>query len=145
MLTPQFGLSVEEVWREMPRAKQLTVTVADRPGTLGEIATALGEKKVNIVGFAGAKQGEMGMIWLVVDKTAAAKKIFAKHGWSTTEEEVLAVTLPDSPGSLGRFASKLGKAGVNVTFAYTGSAGSARKLNAYFGVSDLKAALKVRV
>lgn len=128
----------------MPRAKQLTVTVPDRPGTLGEIATALGAKKVNIVGFAGAKQGDQGMIWLVVDKTAAAKKVFAANGWSATEDEVLAVTLPDSPGSLGRFAAKLGKAGVNITFGYTGSAGSARKTNAYFGVSDLKAALKVR-
>lgn len=128
----------------MPRAKQLTVTIPDRPGTLGEIATALGAKKVNIVGFAGAKQGEMGMVWLVVDKTAAAKKVFAANGWNTTEEEVLAVTLSDSPGSLGRFAAKLGKAGVNITGAYTGSARSARKVNVYFGVSDLKAALKVR-
>ena len=128
----------------MPRAKQLTVTVADRPGVIGEIATALGEKKVNIVGFAGAKQGDQGMIWLVVDKTAAAKKVFAQKGWHVTEDEVLAVTLSDNPGSLGRFASKLGKAGVNVTGAYTGSARSARKTNAYFAVSDLKAALKVR-
>ena len=128
----------------MPRAKQLTVTVPDRPGTLGEIATALGAKKVNIVGFAGAKQGEMGMIWFVVDKTAAAKKVLAANGWNATEDEVLAVTLSDSPGALGKFAAKLGKAGVNVTSAYTGSARSARKLNAYFGVSDMKAALKVR-
>lgn len=128
----------------MPRAKQLTLSVPDRPGMLGEIATALGEKKVNIVGFCGAKQGERGMIWLVVDKNAAAKKVFAQRGWDATEDEVLAVTLSDSPGSLGRFAAKLGKAGVNIEFAYTGSAGSARKLNAYFGVSDLKAALKVR-
>ena len=128
----------------MPRAKQLTVMLADRPGALGEVAGALGEKKINIVGFAGAKQGEQGMIWLVVDKTAAAKKVFASKGWHATEDEVLAVTLPDNPGSLGRYAAKLGKAGVNITFAYTGAAGSARKLNAYFGVSDLKAALKVR-
>jgi hypothetical protein len=128
----------------MPRAKQLTLSVADRPGALGDVASALGEKKVNIIGFCGAKQGDRGMIWLVVDKPAAAKKVFAQKGWDATEDEVLAVTLSDSPGSLGRFASKLGKAGVNITFAYTGSAGSARKLNAYFGVSDLKAALKVR-
>jgi len=128
----------------MPRAKQLTVNVPDRPGTLGEIAAALGEKKINIVGLCGAKTGDTGMIWLVVDKTAAAKKVFAQHRWDTSEDEVLAVTLPDTPGSLGRFATKLGKAGVNITFAYTGSAGSARKTTAYFGVSDLKAALKVR-
>lgn len=128
----------------MPRAKQLTLSVADRPGMLGEIASALGAKKVNIVGLCAATQGGGGMIWLVVDKPAAAKKVFAQNRWPVTEDEVLAVTLSDSPGSLGRFASKLGKAGVNISFVYAGSAGSARKLNAYFGVSDLKAALKVR-
>lgn len=128
----------------MPRAKQLTVSVPDRPGILGEIATALGEKKVNIVGLSGGKMGERGVIWMVVDKTAAAKKILAQHGWDNTEDEVLAVTLSDSPGSLGRFATKLGKAGINIMFMYAGSARSARKLTAYFGVSDLKAALKIR-
>jgi len=128
----------------MPRAKQLTLTVPDRPGMLGDIATALGAKKVNIVGVCGATTGGGGMIWLVVDKPAAAKKVFAQNGWQATEDEVLAVTLSDSPGSLGRFATKLGKAGVNISFVYAGSARSARKLTGYFGVSDLKAALKVR-
>jgi hypothetical protein len=128
----------------MPRAKQLTLTVPDRPGMLGDIATALGAKKVNIVGVCGATTGGGGMIWLVVDKPAAAKKVFAQNGWQATEDEVLAVTLSDSPGSLGRFATKLGKAGVNISFVYAGSARSARKLVGYFGVSDLKAALKVR-
>jgi hypothetical protein len=129
----------------MPRAKQLTLTVPDRPGMLGDIATALGAKKVNIVGVCGATTGGGGMIWMVVDKQAAAKKVLAQNGWKATEDEILAVTLSDTPGSLGRFATKLGKAGVNITFAYTGSAASARKLTGYFGVSDLKAALKVRV
>ena len=128
----------------MPRAKQLTVSVPDRPGVLGEIASALGDKKVNINGISGGKMGDRGVIWMVVDKNAAAKKIFAANGWNATEDEVLAVTLSDAPGSLGRFATRLGKAGVNITFAYPGSAGSARKLTAYFGVSDMKAALKVR-
>jgi hypothetical protein len=128
----------------MPRAKQLTLTVPDRPGMLGEIATALGSKKVNIEGMCAAVMSGGGMIWLVVDKTAAAKKVLAANGWPASEDEVLAVTLSDSPGALGRFATKLGKAGVNITFAYAGSAGSARKMTGYFGVSNLKAALKVR-
>ncbi|TMD28415.1 MAG: ACT domain-containing protein [Chloroflexi bacterium] len=128
----------------MPRAKQLTLSVPDRPGMLGQIATALGEKKVNITGMSAGVMEGRGMIWLVVDKTAAAKKVFAQHGWDAKEDEVLAVTLADTPGSLGRYASKLGKAGINITFAYTGTAGSARKQTGFFGVSDLKAALKVR-
>ena len=128
----------------MPRAKQLTVNVPDRPGMLGEVASALGAKKVNVKGITAAAMEGGGMIWLVVDKNAAAKAVLAKNGWQAKEDEVLAVTLSDSPGALGRFATKLGKAGVNITFAYAGSAGSARKMTGYFGVSDLKAALKVK-
>jgi hypothetical protein len=128
----------------MPRAKQFTLHVPDKPGMLGEVASALGDKKVNIRGLCAATQGGTGMVWLVVDKAAAAKRVFSSNGWTASEDEVLEVTLGDNPGSLGRFASKLGKAGVNITFAYAGTAGSARKVNAYFGVSDLKAALKVR-
>lgn len=127
----------------MPRAKQFTLTVPDRPGMLGEVAGALGEKKVNIVGMAAATQSGSGMVWLVVDKMPAARRVFAQHGWKATEDEILSVSLGNSPGTLGRFATKLGKAGVNITFAYAGP-GAGRKVNAYLGVSDLKAALKVR-
>jgi hypothetical protein len=124
----------------MPRARQLTVSVPDRPGMLGELGSALGEKKANIRAFSA--EGQLGAIRIVVDKPAAAKKAMAGHGWETTEEDVLEVTLTDSPGSLGKIAQKLGKAGVNIRYAYAGSAGSARRVNVYFGVSDLKAALK---
>ena len=126
----------------MAKAKQLILSVPDEPGMLGEIAAALGAKKVNIIGLAAATGQGAGMIWMIVDKPAAAKKVFAQRGWQVKEEEVLSVTLADSPGSLGRLASKLGRAGVNITSIYAGSAGSARKLNAYMTVSDLKAAQK---
>jgi hypothetical protein len=109
---------------------------------LGEIASALGEKKANIVAIMGATEGGRGAVRMIVDRHAVAKKVFATHGWKATEDEVLEVTLGNTPGTLGRLASKLGKAGVNVEYLYAGSAGSARKLNAYLGVSDLKAALK---
>ena len=125
----------------MPKAKQLTAWVADRPGMLGEVGSALGAKKANIMAFM-ATEGDHGAIRMVVDKPAVARKVFAAGGWETTEEEVLEVTLADTPGSLGRIAQKLGEAGVNIQYAYVGSAGSARRVNAYFAVSDLKVALK---
>ena len=126
----------------MPRAKQLTVSAPDRPGLMGELASALGAKKVNIRAFhAWAMEGR-GIIRLVVDKHAAAKKELSARGWETTEDEILMVTLTDSPGTLGRLGAKLGKAGVNVRYAYVGMAGSARKANVYLGVPDIKAALK---
>jgi hypothetical protein len=109
---------------------------------LGEVGSALGAKKANILAFTAWVEGDRGAIRMVVDKPAVAKKVSAAGGWETTEEEVLEVTLTHTPGSLGRIAQKLGEAGVNIRYSYAGSAGSARRVNAYFGVSDLKAALK---
>jgi hypothetical protein len=126
----------------MPRARQLTVWVPDRPGMLGEVGSALGEKKVNIRAFTAWVEGERGAIRIVVDKAATAKRAIAAHGWEAIEEDVLEVALTDSPGSLGKTAQKLGKAGINIRYAYAGSGGSARRVNVYVGVSDLKAALK---
>ena len=126
----------------VPKAKQLTAWIEDRPGTLGTVAMALGEKNVNILAFTVPVIGDRGAFHMIVDKPAAAKKIFAQHGWETTEEDVVEVTLQDKPASLGRLAGKLGQAGVNIEYAYTGTARSAQKVNTYFKVSDLNAALK---
>lgn len=126
----------------MPRARQLTVWVEDRPGELGRVASAFGAKKVNIRAFMAPVVGGRSALRFVVDKPAAAKKICASNGWETTEEDVIEVTLSDRPGSLGGIASKLAAAGVNIECAYVGSARSAQKAKVYFAVSDLKAGLK---
>lgn len=125
----------------MPKAKQLTVWVENRPGMLGEVGSALGVKQVNIVAFMATVADSQGVVRMIVDKRAAAKRAFAEHRWETTEEDVLEVALPDQPGSLGKVAHKLREASVNIQYAYAGLGPSARRVNVYFGVSDLKVAL----
>jgi hypothetical protein len=125
----------------MPKAKQLTVWVENRPGMLGEVGSALGAKQVNIMAFMATVTDNRGTIRMVVDKRVAAKRVFAEHRWETTEEEVLIVALPDKPGSLGQIAHKLREASVNIQYAYAGLGPSPRRVNAYFGVSDLKVAM----
>lgn len=126
----------------MPKAKQLTAHVEDRPGILGEVASALGAKKINIVGFMAAVEQGGGVIRMVVDKPAAARKVLAQHGWHTTEEEVVQATLADKPGTMGSVTGKLGAAGINIQHAYTGTAKSAAKVNLFLAVADVAAALK---
>jgi hypothetical protein len=62
----------------MPKATQVTVSVDDRPGILGEVASALGAKRVTIVAFMGSNVEGRGAIRLIVDKPATAKKVFSR-------------------------------------------------------------------
>ena len=125
----------------MPRAKALIVRVEDRPGVLGEVMSALGAKKINVRAVHGGNEEGQGIIRLVADKFAAAKKVLASRGWTPLEEEVLEVEVSDRPGALGSVAQRLGDAGVNVKYVFVGP-GGARKATVFLAVSDLKAALK---
>ncbi len=126
----------------MAKAKQISAWVEDRPGMLGQVADALGAGGVSIRAFMAAVMDGRGFVRVVVDRPAAARKIFRANGWETTEDEVLEVTVPDRPGALGHVADRLGSAGVNVSYAYVGTARSATKVNLYLAVPDLDAAQK---
>ncbi len=126
----------------MARAKELKFRVPERPGMLGEIATALGEKKINLRGINAWVEGTEGVVRIVVDKHAAAKKLIAQKGWQAEEREVVEIALADKPGALGEAASKLGKAGVNITHVFVGTGAGARKATVFLGVSDAAAAAK---
>lgn len=109
---------------------------------LGRVADALGAKKVNIRAFMAAVMDGRGFVRVVVDKPAVATKVFRANGWDTTVDEVVEVTMPDRPGALGRIADKLGAAGINVQYAYVGTARSASKVHLYLAVADASRALK---
>ena len=125
----------------MPRAKQISAWVEDRPGTLGKLADALGEKGVTIRAFMATSMDGRGFVRLVVDRPAVAKRSggprLGDHRGRGGE-----VTVPDRPGAVGKVADRLGEAGINVQYAYVGSSGSARAMNLYLAVPDVKAALK---
>jgi hypothetical protein len=124
----------------MPRSKALVIRVEDRPGMLGEIASALGTKNVNLRAVYGSNEGGQGVVRLVVDKLAAAKKVLDARGWRPEEEEVLEVELSDKPGTLGEVAKLLGDAGVNINYVFVSTSG-ARKATVFLAVSDMKRAL----
>jgi len=126
----------------MPKVSQLSAWVENRPGMLAQVADALGEKKVNIRAFIATAMSGRGFVRLVVDRPAVAKKVFAVHGWKTTAEDVVEVTVADEPGALGRVADRLAEAGVNIDYAYLGTARRAGRVNLYLAVGDTRAALR---
>jgi hypothetical protein len=125
----------------MPRAKALKVKVQDRPGVLGEIASALGAKGINLRAVHGYAEEGQGVVCVVVDKLAAASRVLSARGLRPEEEDVLEVQLADKPGTLGEVAKTLGDAGVNIKYVFVGPS-VARKTTVFLAVSDIPAALK---
>ncbi len=125
----------------MARAKALKVRVPDRPGILGEVASALGANGVNMLAVHGYSEKGQGVLCVVVDKLAAAAKVLRGRGLKPEEEDILEVKLSDRPGTMGEVAKTLGDAGINIRYVFVGTA-RGRKVTVYVSVEDLPAALK---
>lgn len=128
----------------MPRAKQLSVSVENRPGTLAHVARVLGEAKVNILAFLTTTAGAEGSVQVIVDNVNKAKKAFAGAGLSYSESDVLQVELLNVPGALGRFAGKLAENDINITSGYQTAVKGSKKARVVFTVSDLDKATRLR-
>ena len=127
----------------MPVVPQLVVTAANRPGTLARVCETLAAGRVNITGLDCS--GPQRQIRLLVNNTGRAERLLCKAGVRARVEEVLAVTLPDRPGSLGRVARKLARAGININYGYATVPRGSRRATIVLGVgSPRRAARRAR-
>jgi len=128
----------------MPKAKQLSVSIENRPGTLAHVARVLGDAKVNILAFLTSTLGAEGSVQVVVDNANKAKKALEGAGLTYTESDVLHVELLNIPGALGNFAGKLAAKEIHITSGYQTAVKGSRKASVVLAVSDLEKAARVR-
>lgn len=96
----------------MAKAKMIVLSVEDKPGTVADAIAALAEAKVNILSvFGWAPQG---VLQLVVDNPRKATTALKKLGISCTEGKAEMIEMPNKPGTLHAFLTKLAKKGVNL-------------------------------
>ncbi|MGA8145833.1 MAG: ACT domain-containing protein [Candidatus Acidiferrales bacterium] len=127
----------------MPKAKQLTVSCEDRPGTLARLAKMLGDGKVNIVAMNCATFGTHGAVQILVDDADKAKAILDRARFPYTEQDVLTLELPNLPGCLGEFAGKLAAQNINIAAGYGTAASGCKKATLVLAVSDLDKAASI--
>jgi hypothetical protein len=103
-------------------SKDLTVSLEDRPGTLADLGEALGNAGVNIEGICGLGVEGRGIIHVLVEDAAAARKALEGAGIKVEGEADPIVAevagSADKPGELGRMARAIANAGVNVQAMY---------------------------
>jgi hypothetical protein len=89
-----------------------TVQLADTPGSLARVATALAERSVNITGIVGVAEDTDGALMLTTSDAAATREAFAALGLAFEEHDPTGGVRPESmtvgdlrPGAAGRGTS----------------------------------------
>jgi len=126
----------------MPINKEFSITMEDRPGTLGKFCKALADRGVNIVAFQSYPREGKSEVRLVVDNPTNAKKILDGQSTSYTERDVVQLKLQHRPGELARVASQLGDAVINIDYVYPGIEPGTNAALLILGVADVARAAK---
>ncbi len=114
----------------------LTIILEDRPGTLADVAEALGKAGVNIDGHCALPCEGVGVLHILVEDTATSLKAIEEAGFEVRDERpVLVLEVEDRPGELGKIARRTAEAGVNVDFIYL-----ATRSRIVIGADDLEKA-----
>lgn len=102
----------------MERAKQLSVSLPNRPGMLAELCETLAAAKVSILAVSVVDSAEAGLIRLIVDNPNAARKALAEKGLSVCERSVRIVRLPNKVGALAEMARRFARRKLNILYVY---------------------------
>lgn len=97
---------------------QLSVFVENRTGRVAEITRVLGEEGINIRAVSLADTHDFGIVRLIVNQVDKALATLRAKQFTALETEVVAVEIPDKPGSLAQVLTILDKADVNVEYLY---------------------------
>jgi hypothetical protein len=123
--------------RHVPKAKEFTVTIEDKPGALGNCFRALGESGVNILAFQSYVEEGESLVRFVADDMAGAKAVLGRLHMIFEETDVAVVRMAHRPGELGRAAARLGEKQINIDYSYCGLEPGSKSALTVFGVDNL--------
>jgi hypothetical protein len=117
--------------------RELTVRLANSPGTLGRVAQVLGAERINLLAMSVDPTGALRM---VVDNPLHAAGSLREQHYQVEERDVLYATVPNEPGSLGKVVKTLADAGINLDYAYASGIDRVPMVAVVLGVADVQKA-----
>jgi hypothetical protein len=127
----------------METAKQVSVSLVNKPGRLSAMLAALAKGKVNLRALAVMDSGDRGKVRFVPDDLAAATDVLEKMNTRFEVTDVLLVELPSQSGAFRRICEKLAGDHLNIDYAYCSFSRLKGGELAIVRVNDLAKAQKV--
>ena len=97
--------------------QEFNVSLADKPGELAEVASAVGDQGINILGCVGMGRSTAS-VTMVTDDEEATTRVLKEMGRDFDVNELILTTLSNKPGALAEMAIKLSDEGINIISFY---------------------------
>ncbi len=114
--------------------KQISVFLENKSGRLAEVTRTLSAEKIDIRALYIADTTEYGILRMIVDQPAKAQDVLTAHGFTVSSTHVIAVAVPNKPGTLDDALEILSEGSISVDYLY-----------AYVGRSNEDAMVIIRV
>ena len=102
----------------MRTAKQLSVSLVNKPGRLADLLVALNKGKVSLQALSVMDSGDRGTLRFVPNDFDAAKAVLDKANLRFDTTDVLLAELPSQPGAFRNICEKLAAEHLNIDYAY---------------------------
>lgn len=122
---------------------QLSVFLANKPGTLAAVCEELAKAKINIYALTISDTVDHAVVRMVVSDPRRALTMFEEHGVLAVDNKVLSIENSNQPGALAKIARRLSKGKVNIEYAYLATSPGAENGLLILRVEDTKKALKL--
>ena len=99
--------------------KQISIFAENKKGALSAITRILSEAGINILSFVTNDSAEFGIIRMLVPEDGKAADLLRSAGYQVKQTSVMAVEIPDAPGSLDRLLRYIEMANINIDYLYT--------------------------
>jgi hypothetical protein len=125
------------------KIQQISVFLENKTGRLADVTRMIAQAGVNIRALSIADTAEFGILRLIVDKPADAAAALSKGGFTTRMTDVLAIEIPDEPGSLAKVMEIFKATGVNIEYLYASLEKDCATAVVIFKVEDLDLGIKI--
>ena len=118
----------------MSNVRQISVFVDNKPNQLAGVMKLIKDSRINVRALSLADTNDFGILRMIVNDTDKAVETLKSASYVVTVTEIVAISIPDSPGQLSRVLDILGSRNVNLEYLY-----------AFLGKSDRAVSFVIRV
>ena len=98
--------------------KQINVFLENESGRLAEVTAALAKNKIDIRALYVADTTEYGILRMLVNQPDEAQVVLQNLGFTVSQTSVIAVAIPDTPGTLDKVLGVLSTNNISLEYLY---------------------------